>query len=165
MTFTAKDLPAPLEGAEPNPLAVAPAPSGAALSDTRSYRPPVRANRKQANPYLDDNPYRAQGPGSPGPTDDQAPHDYRDGPEEASPATGAPPEVTDNRLPHPQDETPKQKAASRQPAREFTGHTPDVVDRLAARVLAANPDCEPADARRVALATLNRFPAVGRVQR
>jgi hypothetical protein len=161
----------PLVGGTPNPLATMHGPSGGPLRDTRSYRPPVRAGlRSTANPYLDDNPYRTDGPGQPGngapnisapqqpgqpPQPGQAP-----APEEVPLASGAAqPVVQDEQLPHPEDERGA-RTSTRQPAPEFSGGAPDVADRLAARVLAANPECSPVDARRVALATLRRFPAV-----
>lgn len=49
--------------------------------------------------------------------------------------------------------------AAQRPEETFT-RPPDVVSRLAARVLAANPEVGHEGARRVALATLRRFPAV-----
>lgn len=154
----------PLTGGSPNPLATTHGPSGAPLRDTRSYRPPVRAGlRAAANPYLDDNPYRTEGPGRAG----DRPYDPRQELPDQDPeleevplASGAAqPVIQDGQLPHPEDERPA-RTSTRRPAPEFSGRAPDVADRLAARVLAANPACSPADARRVALATLRRFPAV-----
>jgi hypothetical protein len=167
----------PPVGAEPNPLAQRPAPTGRELTDTRSYRPLVRAAfDKEANPYSDDNPYLTAGPGHPGQpdtnlTDDgQQPPDQQRGadrrraaPEEVPLASGAAqPLVRDDILPHPKDEI--RSGSSRRPDPAFV-QSADVVDRLAARVLAANVGCSPADARRVARATLARFPAVAEVGR
>ncbi len=153
----------PMVGGSPNPLATGHGPSGAPLRDSRSYRPPVRAGlRTEANPYLDDNPYRTDGPGRPGdgPNPRAEQPDQAPAPEEVPLASGAAqPVVQDGQLPHPEDERPG-RTSGRLPAPEFSGRAPDVVDRLAARVLAANAGCSPDDARRVALATLRRFPAV-----
>lgn len=123
---------------------------GRELASTRA------ANRKEANPYLDDNPYRERGPGMPGsaesPGEATLPQHAGDVPSEvvAPPEAGAADTMLGEAQPEP--------APERTP--ESFGRPPDVVSRLAARVLAANPAVGADSARRVALATLRRFPAV-----
>lgn len=109
------------------------------------------AAHKVANPYLEDNRYRTHGPGLPGSAESPGSATYPRHPGDIPSEVVAP---ADQML------GDADRLSSTRRAQEEFSRPPDVVSRLAARVLAANPEVGHEAARRVALATLHRFPAI-----
>lgn len=116
--------------------------------------PPV-PSREPAPPRVaagpDDNEFKTTGPGVPGSAESPGAATY---PQHAGDVPSEVVAPADTML---GDADPL--VAAQRPEEVFT-RPPDVVSRLAARVLAANPEVGHDGARRVALATLRRFPAV-----